>query len=657
MTKCPELHRGGTRPIGGDGRPRPGKCGNGTANAKEVLWPVGERPFVRARRPRSPLAPDQATEARSGVARPFPCPAKIRTSRLELELEGRRKKRKVVHVNILKKWFLPLTLAGYVDHQAPDEILKSLQKLLPLPRKIPGARRALATRSATNSQQTRSRNYRLFPGSSTTNSATNPGRTSLAEHVISTGPASPVRQHPYRLPYSRRATVRDELQKMLDMDIIQPSTSPWASPIVLDTKKYGSIRFCVDYRTLNRMVDFDAYPIPRVDAILDKVSSAKYISMIDLTRGYWQIPLEEDSRQKSAFVTEFGLYEFKTMPFGLHGAPATFQRLMNRVLRGPEEFLDAFLNDNAVFSDTWEEHIQHLRAFIRLKEILCSDPVLLAPNLDEVFILQTDASKEGLGAVLSQADHKGQERPVAYINRKLLPREKTYSTIEKEALAIKWAMEKLKVYLLGREFVVQTDHVPLQFMELHANNARGARWGLALQPFRFLSPPWPGMLQSKCGFLEPPLNLNFLLLLSNSLAHNFLVLSVLFYFYPFYLALFWITPEVACPLHAATGKMGECEESARVRGQLWPTCSPHVRHHPFSWALVCYFFAFEFWRVIDLVAPHDADLTRRTRVFCMLEGQGSLESFTSCFCSPSCCSCFCWCYCTCFPVRVLHVSV
>ena len=361
----------------------------------------------------------------------------------------------------------------------------------------------------------------------------------------------------------------------------------------------------MDYRALNRVADFDAYPMPRVDAILDKVSSAKYISTIDLTWGYWQIPLEEDSRRKSAFVTEFGLYEFKTMPFGLHGAPATFQRLMDRVLRGAEEFSDAFLDDIAVFSDTWEEHIQHLRevftrlraagltakpkkihlgmrqttvlgyivgngvktpepdkteaiakfsqprsksdvrsflgltgyyrsfvpdyatisaplsdttkksmpstvnwssecdrAFIRLKEILCSDPVLQAPNFDKVFILQTDASEEGLGAVLSQADRKGQERPVAYISRKLLPREKMYSTIEKEALAIKWAMEKLKVYLLGREFVVQTDHAPLQFMERHANNARVARWGLALQPFRFSVRHRPGRCNQNADSLS-----------------------------------------------------------------------------------------------------------------------------------------------------------
>ena len=150
---------------------------------------------------------------------------------------------------------------------------------------------------------------------------------------------------------------------MLDMDIIQPSTSPWASPIVPDRKKDGSIRFCVDNRALNRVADFDAYPMPRVDAILDKVSSAKYISTIDLTRGYLprQIPLEEDSRRKSAFVTEFGLYKFKIMPFGLQGAPATFRRLMDWVLRGAEEFSDTFLGDIVVFSDTWDEHIQHLR--------------------------------------------------------------------------------------------------------------------------------------------------------------------------------------------------------------------------------------------------------------------------------------------------------
>ena len=109
------------------------------------------------------------------------------------------------------------------------------------------------------------------------------------------------------------------------------------------------------------VADFDAYLIRRVDDILDKMSSTKYISTIDLMRGYWQIPLEEDSRQKSAFVTDFGLYEFKTMPFGLHGAPATFQRLMDWVLRGAEEFSDAFLDDIAVYSDTWEEHIQRLR--------------------------------------------------------------------------------------------------------------------------------------------------------------------------------------------------------------------------------------------------------------------------------------------------------
>ena len=549
-----------------------------------------------------PTSPRKLEAAWQG---PFRVLRKLGPVDYEIELEGRRKKRRVVHVNMLKKWFPPLTLAGYVDHQAPDEDPEELaEAFAPSAGNSPSEESLgpeICDQLTTNQKQELHALLWEFDDVL----SNNPGRTSLAEHVISTGTASPVRQRPYRLPYSRRATVRDELQKMLDMDIIQPSTSPWASPIVLDTKKDGSIRFCVDYRALNRVADFDAYPMPRVDAILDKVSSARYISTIDLTRGYWQIPLEEDSRRKSAFVTEFGLYEFKTMPFGLHGAPATFQRLMDRVLRGAEEFSDAFLDDIAVFSDTWEEHIQHLRevltrlraagltakpkkihlgmrqttvlgyivgngvktpepakteaiaefsqpcsksdvrsflgltgyyrsfvpdyatisaplsdatkksmpttvnwssecdqAFIRLKEILSSDPVLQAPNFDKVFILQTDASEEGLGAVLSQADHKGQERPVAYISRKLLPREKMYSTIEKEALAIKWAMEKLKVYLLGREFVVQTDHAPLQFMERHANNARVARWGLALQPFRFSVRHRPGRCNQNADSLS-----------------------------------------------------------------------------------------------------------------------------------------------------------
>ena len=98
-------------------------------------------------------------------------------------------------------------------------------------------------------------------------------------------------------------------------------------------KKDSSKRFCADYRALDRIAKFDAYPMPRIDEIIDRLGGARYISTLDLTRGYWQVPLAEDSVLKSAFTTSFGLFEFLVMPFGLHGAPATFQRMMDNILR------------------------------------------------------------------------------------------------------------------------------------------------------------------------------------------------------------------------------------------------------------------------------------------------------------------------------------
>ena len=120
-----------------------------------------------------------------------------------------------------------------------------------------------------------------------------PGRTSAAEHVILVGDEVPIRQKPYRVP--------------------RPSTSPWASPIVLVDKKDGTIRFCVDYRKVNQVAKFDAYPMPRVEEVLDSIGSEKFITTLDLARGYWQIPLAESSKEISAFTTPYGLYEFEVM--------------------------------------------------------------------------------------------------------------------------------------------------------------------------------------------------------------------------------------------------------------------------------------------------------------------------------------------------------
>ena len=167
---------------------------------------------------------------------------------------------------------------------------------------------------------------------------------------------------------SQREVAREEIDRMLEMGIIRPSKSEWASPALLVPKKDRSKRFCADYRALNRIAKFDAYPMPRIDEIIDRLGGARYISTLDLTRGYWQVPLAEDSIEKSAFTTPFGLFEFLVMPFGLHGAPATFQRMMDNILRGAEKFAAAYLDDVVIYSETWEDHLLHLEEVInRLK--------------------------------------------------------------------------------------------------------------------------------------------------------------------------------------------------------------------------------------------------------------------------------------------------
>ena len=186
-----------------------------------------------------------------------------------------------------------------------------------------------------------------------------PGCTNVTEHSIDTGDAAPVRLPPYRLPHAYREQVQQELKNMLQHGIIEPSQSDWAAPMVLVKKKDGTLRVCIDYRRLNVVSRADAYPMPRVDDLVDQLGGAKYISTLDLTRGYWQVPVAQDAQHKTAFATPFGLYQFRRMPFGLQGAPATFQRMMDKLLDGWGHFANAYLDDLVVFSSPWPEHMQH----------------------------------------------------------------------------------------------------------------------------------------------------------------------------------------------------------------------------------------------------------------------------------------------------------
>ncbi len=148
---------------------------------------------------------------------------------------------------------------------------------------------------------------------------------------------------------------------MLKLGVVEPSRSPWSSPIVMVPKPDGTLRFCNDFHRLNEVSEFDGYPMPRVDELLDRLGRARYISTLDLTKGYWQVPLSETAKPKTAFSTSSGHWQYRTLPFGLHGAPATFQRLMDILLRPHQVYAAAYLDDVVIHSETWEDHLDRLR--------------------------------------------------------------------------------------------------------------------------------------------------------------------------------------------------------------------------------------------------------------------------------------------------------
>jgi len=164
-------------------------------------------------------------------------------------------------------------------------------------------------------------------------SPTDIGYCDLLQHDIDTGDAAPIRQPPRRPPLASGTAKDDLIADMLSADVIEPSDSPWASPVCLAKKPDGSYRFCVDYRRVNAVSRKDAYPIPDIQDAFDSLRGATHFATIDLLSGYWQIGMTPRAQERSAFCTRRGLYHFKRMPFGLSNAPATFCRLMHRVLR------------------------------------------------------------------------------------------------------------------------------------------------------------------------------------------------------------------------------------------------------------------------------------------------------------------------------------
>lgn len=188
------------------------------------------------------------------------------------------------------------------------------------------------------------------------------GITTYTEHVIRMKSDEPVRHKYFSKNPKMREIIYKQIDELIKSNRIEPSSSSYCSPIVLVKKKDDSWRMCIDYRKINENSIRDAYPMPQIPSILNRLKEARYVSAIDLKNGYWQVPIRADSRQYTAFtVPGRGLYQWRVMPFGLHSAPATFQRLLDRIVTHEiHDFAIAYLDDIIIYSKSFSDHLNHI---------------------------------------------------------------------------------------------------------------------------------------------------------------------------------------------------------------------------------------------------------------------------------------------------------
>lgn len=416
--------------------------------------------------------------------------------------------------------------------------------------------------------------------------------TNIYKQKISLQPSkAPVYVKPYRLPHAHKEEVNRQVNDMLKNGIIEEAKSPWSSPLLVvpkhaDREGNKKWRLVLDYRLLNNCIQDDKFPLPCITDILDSLSGAVYFSHLDLSQGYYQIELEKESRQCTAFVTDKGQFQMTRLPMGLKISPSSFSRAMSIAMAGlNNSSCFIYLDDLIVFGNSLTSHNQNLvkildrlrqvnlklnpkkcdflkqeilylghliskegvapdpektkailnfpvpkdanetkrfvafanyyrkhianfadiasplnflskkgvpfrwdsrcqQAFEGLKQALMNPPVLQYPNFSETntFILKTDASNVALGAILSNENDK----PVAYASRSLNSHERNYPVIDKELLAICFAVKTFRTYLYGRKFIIYTDHRPLVYLFGMTNpSSRLTKFRLLLEEYTY----------------------------------------------------------------------------------------------------------------------------------------------------------------------------
>ncbi|UYV70101.1 K02A2.6-like [Cordylochernes scorpioides] len=403
------------------------------------------------------------------------------------------------------------------------------------------------------------------------------------QHKIITKSEQPISLRPYRRPLKEYEEIAEQVKELLEHKLIRISDSPWAFPVVMVPKKDGNKRMCIDYRRLNEITLDDRQPLPHIQDMFDRLHGSRFFSTLDVAWGYWQIEMDPQSIQKTAFVTNDGHYEFLVMPFGLKNAASTFQRIIQHILgellwKGTCSFQDDIL----VYTKTWQEHMELLskvfdklrqynmklklskcifgrtevkylghiishnqlkpdpgkvksiqdfprpdtvkkvrqfmglanyyrkfvkdfskisfplvrltrknqpfiwneeveESFAKLKMALSTKPVLAIYNPDYPSKVYTDASKYGIGAILTQIGPDNEEHVIAYYSKTLQPHQENYSAYEMECLAVIQATDHFHVYIENQPFEIITDHAALQWLfTMKKPKPKYFRWILSL---------------------------------------------------------------------------------------------------------------------------------------------------------------------------------